>query len=231
MKISEKTLQILKNYATINQGIVVDVGNILKTVATTKTTYSECMVEEKFEKPFSIYDLNDFLSILSNFEDPEITFYDSYLKIYSDNTKGTGKYFYGSKDIIEHPETTPKVPDKEFNLKINKDDLSNVLKMSNVFQLDELVLTYDGKKVEIGAVNSSNPVSNSYFLVLSESNESNLKPFDIYFRKDTLKILPSDYDIIISQKMVSGLRIATFKSDVDNIIYHVAIEDHSKFGI
>jgi hypothetical protein len=232
MKLSEKTLLILKNYASINQGIVIDVGSQLKTIAVSRTTYSEAEVAEKFEKEFVIYDLNDFLSIYSNFKDPELTFFDNYLEIYSPGIKGKGTYYYGAKSMVEHPETIPKIPDAYFTLNITEDQLVSVLKMANAFQLDELIIYNGGESIVAGAVNSQNPTSNSYHIEIADSN-LDLQPFSIYFRKETLKILPDNYSITISQlkkqdENDSGIRVATFQGN--DIKYHVAIEEHSTFG-
>ena len=60
MKLSNETLTVLKNFAGINQSILVRKGNKLRTMSVMKTVLAEATVNEEFEKEFAIYDLNQF---------------------------------------------------------------------------------------------------------------------------------------------------------------------------
>ena len=77
MIISTDTIDVLKNYAEINQSILFKKGSTIKTVNEQTNVLSKVVVTEDFPKEFAIYDLNEFLSAMSLFEDPELDFGDS----------------------------------------------------------------------------------------------------------------------------------------------------------
>ena len=82
MKLSEKTLTTLKNFAGINNSILVKAGNKLRTISVAKNILAEAEIKEEFEKDFAIYDLNQFLNGLGLHQDPELDFKEnSYLTI------------------------------------------------------------------------------------------------------------------------------------------------------
>ena len=58
MKISNKTLDVLKNFSEINQSILITQGNKIKTVSALKNILAHAEVEETFPKDFAIYQLS-----------------------------------------------------------------------------------------------------------------------------------------------------------------------------
>ena len=60
MKLSDKTLTILKNFAGINNSILVKEGTNLRTISVAKNIHAEATIEEDFPREFGIYDLNQF---------------------------------------------------------------------------------------------------------------------------------------------------------------------------
>ena len=110
MKLSEKTLNILKNFSSINQSILVKQGNKLRTISVAKNILAEAEIKEEFPRDFAIYDLNQFLNGLSLHQDPEMDFSpDSYLSIREG--KRRVKYFYADTNvIISPPEKSIQLP-------------------------------------------------------------------------------------------------------------------------
>ena len=109
MKLSNETLTVLKNFAGINQSILVRKGNKLRTMSVMKTVLAEAVVNEEFEKEFAIYDLNQFLNGVSLHEDPELDFQnDAYVVIREG--KRRVKYFFADPQVIVSP------PEKEISL-------------------------------------------------------------------------------------------------------------------
>jgi len=72
MKLTQKTFNLLKNFSSINQSLYAYTGNKLKTVSETKTVIAEAEVQEMFPREFGIYDLNQFLGIVSLLEEPDL---------------------------------------------------------------------------------------------------------------------------------------------------------------
>ena len=75
MKLSNETLSVLKNFASINQGILFKPGKTIRTISTHKNILAEAVVSEEIPKEFGVYDLNNFFSVLSlHKEEPVIDF-------------------------------------------------------------------------------------------------------------------------------------------------------------
>ena len=74
MKISEETIDVLKNFSTINQNLLIKQGNVLTTMSSMKNIMAKATVKEDFPQEVAIYDLNEFLSAISIFQKPEFDF-------------------------------------------------------------------------------------------------------------------------------------------------------------
>ena len=119
MKLSKETIEVLKNFAGINQSIVVNKGSKLKTVNSLKNILAHATVEEDFPKEFAIYDLTEFLGLISTMEDPELSFNDSDVTVSSGSRKV--KYRYADTDYIVKPEKDIEMPESEIKFKLNQD--------------------------------------------------------------------------------------------------------------
>ena len=60
MNLSNDTIAIFKNFANINQNILVKPGKKLNTISTMKNILATADVKEDFEQEFAIYDLRVF---------------------------------------------------------------------------------------------------------------------------------------------------------------------------
>ena len=108
MKISKKTLEILKNYASINSNILVQPGNSITTISPVKNVLAEAKVEENFDTQFGIWDLNKFLGVVSLFNDPEFEFEDKCVNIVGSSGSSV-KYHYCEPKLLT-------VPTKKINM-------------------------------------------------------------------------------------------------------------------
>jgi hypothetical protein len=107
MKIDTDTVNVLKNFSKINPSIVIQEGNVLKTISPTKTIMAKAKVKTEFANRFAIYNLDRFISIVSTFTDPDFKFGEKSVDI-SDNNKKT-HYVYADET------TVTKAPDREIN--------------------------------------------------------------------------------------------------------------------
>ena len=101
MKISEKTINILKNFSTINQSILFKSGCALSTISPTSTILAYANVDEEFDSEFAIYDLNRFIAVLSLFDDPDIEIKEKVAVINQDKKKLT--YTFANPSMIITP--------------------------------------------------------------------------------------------------------------------------------
>ena len=123
MKLSKHTIEVLKNFSTINPNIVVSPGQQLKTIAEAKNILASAEITEDFAQEFGIYDLNEFLSAINLVGDPELSFEESFVKLQADASiphKGSVKYFFSEKDILTSPSKEVDMPDPEFLYKLKK---------------------------------------------------------------------------------------------------------------
>ena len=138
MKLSKETIEVLKNFSGINQSIVVNKGNKLKTVNSLKNILAHAQVEEDFPKEFAIYDLTEFLGLISTMEDPDLSFNDNDVTVSSGSRKV--KYRYADTDYIVKPEKDIEMPESEIKFRLNQDVYVNLDKTATILQLNDIYL-------------------------------------------------------------------------------------------
>ena len=109
MKLSDRTVNLLRNFSTINQSILFKQGTKLRTISVMKNILAEANVDEDFPQDFGVYDLGQFLNSLSLFQEPELNFTgESFLTV--KEGKQRSKYFFADPSVIVSP------PDKKLSL-------------------------------------------------------------------------------------------------------------------
>lgn len=197
MKLSEQTVNILKNFSTINQNILVKEGSQLRTMSTMKNILAEAAVTEDFPQDFGIYDLNEFLGVLTLVKDAHIDFEsEKFLSLSGSRTKI--KYFFSDPSILTTPPETFNAPECDVNISVSKDTLTNVLKAAAVMQLPDVVLSRLTLEVPAGimATDLKNMTSNNYNEQLDDDGQD--KTFKFHFKADNLKMIPGDYQVSAS---------------------------------
>ena len=215
MKIDDSTIKILKNFSTINQSLLFRVGNTLRTVSKTKSTFAIAKVKEYFPIEFGIYDLPRFIGVISLFNSSELTFQDKYCTIGTETNHV--KYTYASIDTFTvAPKEDLKLKETVISFELKEKALADILKALSVLQLTELAVVGDGDNIILKGVNLSNPSGDTYNLVLGKT----LVKCNILYSADKLKFLSSDYTVNISQNGIAHL----YKPDLD---YFISCEDRS----
>ena len=224
MKISKSTMEVLKNYSEINQSIVIKEGNEIKTISALKNILSRAVVKENFPKDFAIYDLPTFIGFHSTMSEPEFEFNDASMMM-KDNS-GTGKYFYAEPSlVVTPPEKSIDMPESDIKFELKNDVLEDIMKKANVLKLADIGLKSCPKSqgLYLYATNKNNDTSNDYSVQVGTGAT---KKFNIVFKKDNLKIIPGDYDVIIANG------ISHFKNKNTNVEleYWIALEANSDYG-
>ena len=221
MKLSEKTLNILKNFSSINQSILVKQGNQLRTISVAKNILAEAEIKEDFPRDFAIYDLNQFLNGLSLHQDPEMDFSpDSYLSIREG--KRRVKYFYADPNvIISPPEKEIQLPSQDVCFQLDSVTLEKLLKAAAVYQLPDLCAVGEGGVVKLVVRDKKNDTSNEFAIVVGETD----KEFTFNFKVENIKIIPGAYDVVVSSKLLSK-----FTNSTHDLKYYIALEPDSTFG-
>ena len=190
MNLSDKTLTILKNFAGINNSILVKQGTQLRTISVAKNILAEAQIDEEFPRDFGIYDLNQFLNGLSLHQDPEMDFSpESYLNIREG--KRRVKYFYADPAvIISPPEKEITLPSEDVHFQLDSIALEKLLKAAAVYQLPDLAAVGDAGVVKLVVRDKKNDTSNEFAVVVGETD----KVFSFNFKVENIKIIPGAYD-------------------------------------
>jgi hypothetical protein len=221
MKLSDKTLTLLKNFSSINQSILFKEGNTLRTISVMKNILAEANIEEELPKDFGIYDLNQFLNGLNLHQNAELDFQnDGYVVI--KEGKSRSKYFFADPNVIITP------PDKEISLPsedvcfiLDTKELDKLLKAAAVYQLPDLSVVGEAGVVKLVVRDKKNDTSNDFSVVVGETDGV----FTFNFKVENIKILPGNYEVVISRKLLSRFKNTSF-----DVTYHIALEPDSTFG-
>ena len=221
MNLSDKTLTILKNFAGINNSILVKQGNQLRTISVAKNILAEASIDEEFPREFGIYDLNQFLNGLGLHQDPEMDFKeDSYLTIREG--KRRVKYFFADPQlIISPPEKEITLPSEDVHFQLETVALEKLLKAAAVYQLPDLSVIGGSGVVKLVVRDKKNDTSNEYTIVVGETD----KEFTFNFKVENIKIIPGSYDVIVSSKLLSK-----FQNSQYDLKYYIALEPDSTFN-
>ena len=220
MKLSDKTLVILKNFAGINNSILVKRGDSLRTISLAKNILAEANIKEEFPRDFAIYDLNQFLNGLGLHQDPELDFReDSFLSIREG--KRRVKYFFADPQVITAPpEKTLTLPTQDVCFQLDSVTLEKLLKAAAVYQLPDLSAIGEAGVVKLVVRDKKNDTSNEFAIVVGETD----REFIFNFKVENIKIIPGAYNVVISSKL-----LAQFTNENHNLKYFIALEPDSTF--
>ena len=221
MKLSEKTLTLLKNFSTINQSILFKKGNSLRTISVMKNILAEAQIDEDLPKDFGIYDLNQFLNGLGLHQSPELDFQDdSYVLI--KEGKMRSKYFFADPNVIvTPPDKEITLPSEEASFELSTSQLDKLLKAAAIYQLPDLSVVGGDGVVKVLVRDKKNDTSNNFSIVVGETEST----FSFNFKVENIKILPCTYRVDVSQKLLSR-----FTCQNNALKYYIALEPDSTFG-
>lgn len=220
MKLSDNTLTILKNFAGINNSILVKKGNRLRTISVAKNILAEAQISEIFPRDFAIYDLNQFLNGISLHQDPDLDFSEeSYLSIREGRRRV--KYFFADPNVIvSPPDKEITFPSEDICFQLEGSSLEKLVKAASVYQLPDMSAIGGSGVVRLVVRDKKNDTSNEYSIVVGETDEE----FVLNFKVENIRIIPGNYDVVISKKLLSH-----FTNTKYNLSYWIALEPDSTF--
>lgn len=220
MQLSESTKEILKNFSEINPNLMITPGKQIKTISTMKNILATAQVSEEFPQDIAIYDLNEFLGVMSLFNKPKFAFDDKSMTMQEEGTSTKSKYFFADASILTVPQKDVKMPEAEVNFTLTETDLTKVKKAASMLQLPDISISSKGGDINLSAIDKKNDTANNFSIKVGTSD----KTFDFHFKTEHLKMLPGDYNVSISSKLISN-----FKHKTKPIEYWVALENTSKY--
>ena len=216
--ITRPTIEVLKNFCSINKSIVIKPGNKVSTLSINKNILAIADVEESFDTQISIYDLGVFLGGLSLFDSPKIdTTQSNYVTVSDQRGKSKTRFFYADPDIItQPPEKEISIPSEDVKFRLEAGVLQQLQRAASVYQLPDLCLFSDDGVMNLCVTDKKNDTSNSYSVEVGTSNEE----FCYCFKVENLKLLAGDYNVTISKQ-----NVALFQGE--GIKYFIALEPNN----
>lgn len=215
MKLSDFAMSVLKNFATINSGVVLQPGKVQKTMSPEKSILVEAEFEDALPCQFGIYDLNQFLGNVSTLDNPDLDFSEKVLSMKNDTF--TLNYFSCSPELIITPpnkELVIKEPDVIFEL--SNAVLTKLLRIAAMNSLPNLSIVGKDGELTLVVNDRSNDLSNSATAKLGDWSGDD---FIATFKTENLKLIPDDYT---AELKLNGF--TKFKSTTRKLTYFVALE-------
>ena len=220
MKLSNETLNVLRNFSTINSGITIAEGNELKTVSAMKNIFAKAVIEESFDKEHSIYDLSEYLGAVSLFDKPDFAFNTESVKVSEGDNNVI--YYYADPQMVISPQKDINMPDPEISFDITEEVLASLLKASAVLSLPDMLLSSDGITVMLTVKDKKNSTSNVYSKTVAQGNGSK---YEMFIRMENIKVIPGNYTVFVSSK-----GIAQFTNRNQAVEYFIALEPDSNYN-
>jgi len=221
MQLSENTLNYLKNFSSINSGIVFQEGNVIRTISKQQNILAKATISESFDRKFVIYDLNRFLAMLASLNDPTVDI--------SEDSKnltirsGSSKTIYGLSDesLVVAPPAKDLNVSGEVKFTCTKDHLTQVMKTAGILGLPNIAVRGDRKTITIAALDVKNKDSDVFSLEVGKTKAE----FEMVFVTENFKLISGDYQVNISSKGISH-----FKHTKESIEYWIAVEPGSTYA-
>ena len=221
MKLSDSTLSILRNFAGINNSILVKRGNRLRTISVAKNILAEANLDEDFPSDFALYDLNQFLNVNNSlFRNPELDFTDNGYVVISEGKSKQTFFFADPNVIVTPPDKEITLPTEDVSFELSTEQLDKLLKAAAINQLPDFSAIGRNGKVTLVVRDKKNDTSNNFNIVVGETSSE----FSFNFKVENIKILPGTYDVVVSQKLLSR-----FTSKNHDLTYYIALEPDSTF--
>ena len=224
MELSENTLNVLKNYSGINPNMMIRSGNTIKTISEARTVLSTAVVDANFPKDFGIYDLNEFMGVLRLVDTPRLNFEDEYVVVNDSTGRSKVKYFYSSEDTLTTPQKDITMPNADVKFKLDNETMNRLKKAASTLGHSEISITGSDGVLSLSVVDSQNKTSNAFSIDIDGEFDNDAK-FNFVLSTNNLKILPGDYEVSISSKLISQFNHTSL-----DVKYWIALEKTSTFG-
>lgn len=221
MQLHKQTVGVMKSFAKINSNLVIKVGKKIETVSPAKDIIAEYTSDDDFTSKVAIFNMNEFLGVLSAFETPELTLDTKSMTIKQGKQKV--EYTYADETLlIVPPEKGIKFPVADISFDLSEDTLAKLQNMSAILSAEDLAVIGDGKTVTLKVFDKKNTSCNEFEI---DTEVETTESFQVNFKVEKLKVLPGSYTVDISSKKISRF---THKSML--LVYYVAVEADSSFN-
>ena len=225
MELCENTLDVLRNFSSINQNIMIRSGNNIKTMSVTRNMIATADVSEQFTKDFGIYDLNEFIGVLGLVDTPNLTFEDDFVIVQDSTGRSKIKYFYSAEETLTTATKDVKMPEADCKFTLDNSTLNKLKKAAATLGHKEVSIQAKDGVLSLSIVEKQNATSNAFSIDIDGEFKQDAL-FNFIIDIANLKILPGDYDVEISSKLITQ-----FSHKEMNVQYWIALEKTSTYGV
>ena len=225
MELQEQTLNVLKNFSDINPNILIKEGNTIKTISEAKNVLATAIVDNEFSQQFGIYDLKEFIGVLSLVDQPNLKFSDESVTVSDQSGRSKIRYFFSPEETLTSPQKDIKMPECEVQFKLDANTLNKWRSAASTLGHTNVSVTPGEGVLTLSVVDNENATSNAYSIDVPYTSKPE-SPFTFIINISNLKIIPGDYEVSISSKLISE-----FKNTEVNVRYWIALEKTSTFGV
>lgn len=229
--LSPVTLNILRNFAQIDNALSVSPGNVLTIQnGNVNSMQARATVEEHFPVAFAVHDLNQWMSILTLHRGaaPEIEFGEQSMQISFSGDQHTDagqvEYFYSDPLLFKAPPPALPALTNLFSFEMKQRDIVAVEKTSAVLSSSLLSVIGDGQSVHLTLHQGRDDSSqHSYRKLIGESTDH----FHMALKMDLFKLLPQQYRVHLVRATPKGGRgaaVHAFMFDSPSINYVMAAD-------
>lgn len=225
MELSSFTMQVLKNFASINSNIVIKPGNKIMTVAEAKNVLGSAIVAETFPQEFGIYDLPEFLSVIGLVDNPRLVFKESYVVINDASGRANIKYFFSDPDNLVAPSKEIAMPDANISFTLDQSTLNNLKRAASALGHNEVSITGTESLITLSVLDKDNVTSNVYSIDVAGTADTN--KFNFILNIGNIKVIPADYKVEISSRLISQFTSLNLEKEIK---YWIALEKSSSYN-
>jgi len=214
--LSQTTLNILKNFATINNGIIIKKGNTLRTISNAENILAAANVEESFSQTFAIYDLNQFLAGLSLFDNPSLVFDNNDYVTIKDG-RSRVKYYFSDPEITlkTAPDKSVKYPGSDIQFTLSAANIAAIQKATGIYKLPDLNISSD-EEIVLSVRDNEVSTSNTYDIIVPGTFEGT---HSLDLKVENIRLLQGDYQVGVSKHHISEWKHLNL-----DLTYYIALE-------
>lgn len=225
MELNDGTLQVLKNFSGINQNLMIRNGNVLKTISEARNVLVKAEVGNEFPKDFGVYDLNEFIGVLSLVDKPTLSFQDEFVTVGDSTGRSKVKYFFSAEETLTTPQKDINMPESEVKFTLDGSTLDRVKRAASTLGHNEMVIKPGSGSITLSVTDIQNATANSFDIDVAGEYPDGVD-FKFIIDIGNLKIIPGDYEVEVSSKLISQ-----FSHKEMNVQYWIALEKTSTYGV
>ena len=222
MQLTDNTMAVLKNFASIQPNVVLHEGNVIKTIAEAKNVMAVATLDQTFDKSLGIYNLDEFLNVLGLVDSPDLAFGDDFVTV-KGNGRSQVKYFYSDPSILTSPAKDIPMPEAEVKFELDEATLGKVRRAASALGHEKMTITAHDGGIKLTVVDNTDNTSNAFDIVVPGSCDS--EDFTFVMNIANLKLIAGAYDVEVSSRLISK-----FTNTTTDVVYYIALEKPSTYG-